>query len=189
MSTTATIYSDGYSGTSINVKRILANSFTSRTPLGSEIIDSWLVDLVHSWDGVKEVSTKEAAKTDVLDYPQTVVKAVAYIKEALGISQNDVLKAVGIPPRTFFGWKKLLRNPRQSSLGVLWPMVQVISGLLQVHPNLAAWYNSTDEAQARFFAGDTNGLVLLELDHRLTTRETLQPFSPGFEDFELDFDE
>lgn len=175
-----------FPNTYTGLKAFRPSAFSSRTPFPIAEVDPVILDVVFEWDGIEHSIIDLLTERPILKYPRNAVQAVAYIKSALGVSQSDVLKAVGIPPRTFFGWKKLLSNPRQSSLGSLWPMVKTISGLVQVQPNLKAWFNTTDGARDKFLAGDLDGLVLRELDYRLATREIIQPFTPDFEDFDLE---
>ena len=102
-------------------------------------------------------------------YPIDEVAAVEFIRDALRVTQDQVLAAVGVAERTYFGWKQHGRRARMSSTGGLWPAVEVLFYLADAHPNLAGWFQDTAEAQALFTAGDFKGLADLELDWALRT--------------------
>ncbi|MBI1376792.1 MAG: hypothetical protein GC157_04815 [Frankiales bacterium] len=131
----------------------------SPTNLNTDIITREIAEVIAAWDA-GTLNAVEVAP----EFPQDPVEAVAFIKELLGVSQDDVLNAVGVKERTFFGWKQEGRRPRTDSLGALWPMVQVVGRLNDIHPSLTAWFHTSDTAQIAFRAGDVNGLVMAELD-------------------------
>lgn len=105
-------------------------------------------------------------------YPVDEVAAVEYIRQLLRVTQDEVLAAVDVAERTFFGWKQLGRRPRKSSTGKLWTAVEVLFYLQEAHPNVAGWFNDAPEAREAFEAGDFAGLAALELEWAARTYGT-----------------
>lgn len=97
-------------------------------------------------------------------YPADEIEAVEFIRGLLRITQDDVLAAVGIAPRTFHGWRRRGHRPRKSSTGALWSATEVFFYLKEAHPNLAAWFHDSSEARELFATGDFTGLADIELD-------------------------
>ena len=102
-------------------------------------------------------------------YPVDEVAGVKFLRDALRVTQDQVLAAVGVAERTFFGWKQHGRRPRMSSTGSLWPAVEVVFYLAEAHPNLAGWFQDSGDAQALFASGDFKGLAHLELNWAVRT--------------------
>lgn len=101
--------------------------------------------------------------------PKDPVSAVQYMKEVLHLTQGEVLSAVGVPQRTYQGWTEGDgRTPRDSSLGLIWPMTHVLMGIEQVNPDFTAWYQTSDKAKELFKSGNVDGLALLEFESRLS---------------------
>ena len=111
----------------------------------------------------------------VVDPPADAVEAVAYLSRVLNISQDRVLDAVGVRPRTFFGWKTENRRPRTNSMGAIWAMVQVLSSIDAVRGDLAAWFHSSTAVSERFDAGDANGIALLDAERSFSSGRTVMP--------------
>lgn len=97
-------------------------------------------------------------------YPADEVAAVEFIADTLHLAAERVLVAVGIKPRTYYGWKEKTRRPRPSSIGSLWAAVESFYYLAESHPNLLAWFNDTPEAQNLFDNGQFEELARLEVD-------------------------
>lgn len=101
----------------------------------------------------------------VRPYPQSTVEAVEYLVDLLQISHDAVLRGTRVSERTFYGWKKNpTAKPRQASLGRLWPTVEALSYLAGAHPNLAAWFHATPQAQEAFQSSDLDRLLQLEIE-------------------------
>ena len=134
-------------------------------------IDPEVVDVLFEWGAL----TNEEPEVRIVEPPADAVEAVAYLERVLNISQDRVLDAVGIAPRTFFGWKTEGRRARTSSVGVIWSMVQVLSGIDAVRGDLVAWFHSSPEVRARFDAGDANGIALLDAERSFRSGRTIMP--------------
>ena len=111
----------------------------------------------------------------IVEPPADAVEAVAYLARLLNISQDRVLAAVGIAPRTYFGWKTENRRPRTNSMGAIWSMVQVLSSIDAVRGDLAAWFHSSAAVSERFDAGDANGIALLDAERSFSSGRTVTP--------------
>jgi len=103
----------------------------------------------------------EAAAT-TLTYPLTEVAAVNFIAGLLRLPRGTVLSALGIAEKSFYNWSGKGNRARPSRTGTLWPMTIVLHALAAGHPNLAAWYHSSDAAQRAFESGDANALAIAE---------------------------
>jgi hypothetical protein len=147
--------------------------------------------VLREWDASTTIAdTLTFSQTGAVDaglepgrtYPSDPVEAIQHLSSLLQIPQERVLAAVGVKERTFFGWKSQLRRPRPASLGRLWEAVEGLHYLAGSHPNLAAWFHSSPDAQRLFDAGDIDGLVQLELDWALRTYRPTHPAAPDFGD-------
>lgn len=134
----------------------------SRTALDRTTVTANVAEVLVAWDG------ELALRAPVRCFPNTATDAVGFIATTLGIPQGDVLSAVGIPSRTYFGWKTG-HQPRSRNLRKLWQMTEVIYYMVGAHPNLAAWFSSDKSAQKLFATGDANGLALLEFSWAINT--------------------
>lgn len=150
----------------------------SESKFNAYLIDEKIRTVLGEWDfyasaadtlSVSEIATITPLAETTSPYPTDPVEAIRYIGSVLQISQDQVLDAVGIKERTYFGWKTQLRRPRPSSLGHLWSVVEALQYLRQSHPNLAAWFHASPQAQEFFAVGNIDGLVHLELDWALST--------------------
>jgi len=130
-------------------------------------------------DAVVEVVIDPGALGN-LTFPQNAVEAVEYLKNSVQLPRDQVLDAVGIAKRTFFGWGKAkTRLPRKKSLGELWPMVNTISGIRRVNPSFHTWFQNSTEAQRLFAAGDSDGLAMLDLRDRSVGETFTSTYNPG----------
>lgn len=127
----------------------------SRTALDRTTVTASVAEVLVAWDGGLPSLAPERI------FPNTATDAVSFIATTLGIPQGDVLSAVGIPNRTYFGWKTG-HQPRSRNLQKLWQMAEVVYYMSSAHPNLAAWFCSDETARELFASGDANGLALSE---------------------------
>lgn len=152
----------------------------SATGLSRIVMSGEISEVLDEWGPATEKPFDE-----VSEFPTDAVTAVGMISSRLNIAQDEVLRAVGVAERTFFGWRSGHR-PRSTSQGRLWPMVQVVGRLSNTHPNLAAWFHSNEAARAAFAAGDVNALVLAELNWAVRSMPTIAQYMP--EDGDLIFE-
>ncbi len=153
---------------------------TSRTTLIEPFVEPDVVSVIDAWDA------GASATVDTRPYPKDAVDAVEFIRDLLNVSLNDVFKATGVSERTFHGWKSRGHKPQAGSLGGLWPMADTLWYLANSHPNLEAWFHSSNEAKAAFGRGDSNQLALLEFDW---AARTYPPQHRLTADFEADTDD
>lgn len=119
-------------------------------------------------------------------FPQSPVDAVKFLSDVLGRPKEQVLAAVGISHRTFFGWSsKSDRLPRKNSLGRLWPMVHAISGMREANSGFTAWFQSSGRAQELFDTGNYSALVALDFETRFSDSVYRPLYNPG-NDFTTD---
>jgi hypothetical protein len=133
-----------------------------------------IVGVLSRWDAETPISD-----TGSTEFPEDAVEAVAFITSKLGVTQDEVLNAAGIKERTFFGWRSSGHQPRASSQGQLWPMVQVVGRLSNVHSHLQAWFQSSEAARTAFANGDVNALVMAEMDWAIHNLTIAKPFVPS----------
>lgn len=131
----------------------------SRTSLLETAVTEEVADVIRLWE---ERPTPALASLD--EFPRSPIAAVEFIAATLRLSQDDVCSAVGIAPRTYYGWKMHGHKPRARSLGTLWPMTRVVYLLKDSHPNLEEWFQGSREAQAIFREGDAEALALFEAE-------------------------
>jgi hypothetical protein len=153
----------------------------SRTTFNVDIVAREIAEVLEAWDA-EDAQIADGLQT--LPYPSDPVSAIDFLRGALQVSQDDVLAALDIRERTFFGWKTKGHRPRPESLGRLWPMTQAVYYLSQSHPNLAAWFHTDDRAKISFENGDVDGLVQNELRWALKTYSTPARTAPEFGDGE-----
>ena len=146
----------------------------SRTELSPFLMRPEIIGVLRRWDDVPPIS-----EADLHEFPEDSVEAVAFIASRLGDTQDEVLNATGIKERTYFGWRSSGHRPRASSQGQLWPMVQVVGRLSNVHSHLQAWFQSSQAARDAFTAGDTNSLIMAEMDWALRNLTIDKPFVPA----------
>ena len=130
-----------------------------------------VVDALFEWGALDDVPVE----VRIIEAPTDPVEAVDYLTRALQLSQDEVLEAVGIAKRTFFGWKTKGRRPRTESLGRIWDMAQVVSGMDAGRADLLGWFKSTPSAQECFANGDANGLALLDAERSFRSDRTVKP--------------
>jgi len=141
----------------------------------TETITPAVVETLSEWGALPKVDVPPEPR--VVDPPTDPVDAVAYLVRVLQIPQEEVLEAVKVAPRTFFGWKTHGRTARPASLGCLWPMVQVMVSLDGSRRDLAAWFHSSPTARDRFAAGDPNGLASADAEDSFRSRQAVMPVS------------
>jgi hypothetical protein len=117
-------------------------------------------------------------------YPANEVAAVEFIRDLLRITQEEVLSAVGVADRTFFGWKQHGRRPRRTSTGNLWPAVEVLFYLQDAHPNLGGWFHDDSAARSMFAEGRFSDLANRELDWAMRTYSVGPRPAPSFQEIE-----
>lgn len=149
---------------------------SSQTSLNSDPVSENVGRVLAGWNDRPITIAKEPA------FPRQPAQAVDHIAFLLGIPNERVLAAVGVKPRTYFGWKTGKRRARPQSLGSLWPMTEAIHYMSHAHPNLAAWFGSEPEAQALFDAGKVDQLIQLELNWSRRSYATSKPINPDFGD-------
>lgn len=147
-------------------------------------MDEVIARVLRDWR-TKETGSEKSSEIPVV-YPSSAVEAVEFIERILQVSQDDVLTAAKVSPRTYFGWKSEGRRPQARSLGRLWPTVHVLSRLEAIHPNVAYWFHSNSEARRIFLSGDLNGLIAAELSSREVPSRSFafEPADDVFEDKE-----
>ena len=148
---------------------------TSQTTLIKPFVESEVASVLEAWNA------GSVAPTDVCPYPKTAVHAVEFIRDVLNVSLNDVFEATGVIERTFHGWKAKGHKPRADSLGNLWPMADTLWYLGNGHPNLEAWFHSSEQAKAAFKAGDSNRLALIEFDWAILAYPPQPSLSTNFD--------
>ncbi|MDT4994218.1 MAG: hypothetical protein QOH97_4110 [Actinoplanes sp.] len=153
---------------------------SSRTSLNVDAVSQDVGRVIAAWSD-SPATTAATAKPSTA-FPEDAAAAVEHIAELLGLSHERVISAVQVAPRTYYGWKTEGRRPRSQSLGRLWPMTEAIHFMAQAHPNLAAWFHGSPEAQACFDAGDAQALVQLELSWAMRTYPRRPSASPDFGD-------
>lgn len=137
----------------------------SRTSLNIAPIKELIRDVLAEFDELDIEELLDARPADrPATYPADEVAAVEFLRNSLRVTQDQVLAAVGVAQRTFFGWKQHGRRPRMSSTGSLWSAVEVVFYLSDAHPNLAGWFQNSPEAQQAFAGGNFDTLARLELD-------------------------
>lgn len=137
----------------------------SRTSLNIVPVRDRIRDVLAEFDEMDLEELMEVRPSDrPATYPADEVAAIEFVRDSLRVTQDQVLAAVGVAGRTFFGWKQLGRRPRVSSTGSLWSAVEVVFYLADAHPNLAGWFHDSPEAQQAFAAGEFDTLAHLELD-------------------------
>lgn len=137
----------------------------SRTSLNIAPITDRIRDVLAEFDEMDLEQLLDVRPTGrPATYPADEVAAVDFLRDSLRVTQEQVLAAVGVAGRTFFGWKQLGRRPRMSSTGSLWSAVEVVFYLADTHPNLAGWFQDSPDAQQAFAAGEFGTLAHLELD-------------------------
>ncbi|MDQ4489347.1 hypothetical protein RBS60_03935 [Sinomonas sp. ASV486] len=151
---------------------------SSQTSLNSDPVSTMVGRIIAWWD---DLPVHPFAESEYV-FPRQPAQAVEHVAFLLGISNERVLAAVGIKPRTYYGWKTANHRARSQSLGKLWPMTEAIHYMAHAHPNLAAWFNSESQAQALFDAGNIDQLVLLELDWATRNYPRPRPIAPDFGD-------
>ena len=144
----------------------------SRTSLNESAVRDEVADVIRIWE-----DRPLPALAALQDFPADPISAIEFVANTLRVNQDEVCKAVGIAPRTFYGWKMHGHRPRARSLGVLWPMTRVIYLLDDAHPNLEEWFQGSQQAQNLFGTGDAEGLAALEAQDWVT-EHPLRRFSP-----------
>jgi hypothetical protein len=152
----------------------------SQTSLNVHVVSQDVGRVITAWDDGATTPTPPA-RLDA-PFPTDVVDAVNHVAEILGLSDERVINAAQVAPRTYYGWKTEGRRPRPQSLGRLWPLTEAVHFMARAHPNLSAWFHGIPEAQALFDAGDVRALVQLELDWALRTYPKRTPINPDFGD-------
>lgn len=153
----------------------------SRTEFNSSVVRPEIAGVLRRWD-----NESPSSEVDSSEFPVDSVEAVAFVVAKLGVTQEEVLNAAGIKERTFFGWRNGVHRPRASSEGQLWPMVQVVGRLSNIHDHLAAWFQSSRSAREAFNAGDLNALIAAEMDWSLRNVPMRAPFIPGDDDVTIE---
>lgn len=133
----------------------------SKTCLNVEAVTEQIRAVLAESDEMKLDTPRDSR---VAEYPADEVEAVKFIRQLLRVSQDDVLAAVGVAPRTFHGWRQRGHRPRKASTGALWEATESLFFLKNAHPNLAGWFHASEEARARFAAGDFAWLSDVGLD-------------------------
>lgn len=167
----------------------IADKFTgffrrfSQTSINDRAVSDGVSHVIAGWSDASTTKPviRSLARTDA-PFPQEPLAAVDHVSRILGIPRERVLAAVGVAPRTYYGWKREGHQPRPQSLGRLWPATEAIHFMARAHPNLAAWFHGSAEARSLFDAGDVSGLVQLELDWARRTYSRVTPASPDFGD-------
>jgi hypothetical protein len=87
------------------------------------------------------------AELDPSELPAT--EAAAFVATALGVPMRDVLTAAGIAPRTFYSWRATgVRQPRLTSQGRLWELVQLAEDLRELYGHqLRRWMRAPDRRE------------------------------------------
>lgn len=151
---------------------------TSRTTLNRLAVAPPVATVIALWNEESEwVPSGTSTETS---YPTSPTDAVAFIVDTLDWPQQKVLGALGIPERTFFGWKEGHR-PRSKGLHKLWAMTDVLYYMRDAHPNLASWFSNNEEAQRLFTLGDSNGLALLEFSWSSARQHNASRFVADFD--------
>lgn len=153
----------------------------SRTEFSPFTMRPEIVGVLSRWDAEAPISD-----TSSTEFPEDAVEAVAFIASRLGVTQDEVLNAAGIKERTFFGWRSSGHQPRASSQGQLWPMVQVVGRLSKVHSHLQAWFQSSEVARGAFANGDVNALVMAEMDWAVRNLTIAMPYVPANDDVTIE---
>lgn len=149
----------------------------SRTSLNESVVRDEIAYVIRIWE-----DRPLPALAALQDFPADPISAIEFMASALRVTQDEICRAVGIAPRTFYGWKMHGHRPRARSLGVLWPMTRVIYLLEDSHPHLEEWFQGSSEAQALFRAGDTEGLAALEAKEWVN-EHPIERFTPPYEQF------
>ncbi len=153
----------------------------SQTSVNVDAVPRDVGRIITQWDNAL-ADMPGATTTQDVPFPTDPVNAVEHIARLLALPHERVIAAMRVAPRTYYGWKTEGRHARPQSLGQLWPMTQAIHYMARAHPNLAAWFNTSREAQALFDAGDVDRLVQLELDWAIRTYPRRKAISAEFED-------
>src|SRR5690242_12390574 len=92
----------------------------SESRINADLLDEEIRTILREWDAdasaadnliVAQTDPLSATVSHELRYPSDPVEAVRYIGSVLQLPQVQVLDAVGIKERTFFGWQTQLRRP------------------------------------------------------------------------------
>lgn len=154
--------------------QILQKSWTWVTRLG---FPEEVSDTLATWG-----STLVSSVATMMEYPTTEVEAVEYIARVLNLSQVAVLRAVGVPKRTFHGWKGKGHKPRDGVKLRVWEVTALVADIAAFHKDVAAWFHSTPEVVEAFKSGDTHKLSMAELEWSSRNLKTQRPLVFGASD-------
>lgn len=123
---------------------------------------SWIGSVIRvSGDRLLERSGAWLAPVPANAEVMTASDAVRFVKSSLGVPVTAVLEACGIARRTFYSWEPAgITQPRLSSQGQLWKLVQITEDLVSIlGDDLARWMKVEPRRQAWLASGAFDDLI------------------------------
>ena len=148
-------------------RQIVQKSWTWLSTLG---LSEEVSDTLETWG-----ASLAAPVTTTMEFPTTVVEAVEYMARVLNLSQVAVLSAVGVPKRTFHGWKGKGHQPRDGVKQRVWEMTAVVADMAAFHKDVAVWFHSAPDVVKAFKSGDAGKLSTIELEWSSRNLRTQRP--------------
>jgi hypothetical protein len=103
------------------------------------------------------VLVTEVITIDHTGRPADPVSAILYLASVLAWPQHAVCRAVGVPRRTYYGWKTGGHRANPARITRLWSTVDAVHVVERTRPELLARIAQDQQASACLAAGDLTG--------------------------------